>query len=101
MTDRRPWAAGTAPYYATAAYRSAIAHPFHVSAWLDWRADPVTVGFGTEAEARGFATSRPEPIIDLVRRDHGVIAWRRMLAHPSTTTYLTGWSDDPGPHDDF
>lgn len=66
------------PYYAEAAYRSAVAHPYHVSAYRDWSsAAPVTVGFQTEAEARAFAASRPEPIIDLVERDRGVIGTRR------------------------
>lgn len=68
-------------YYATAAYRSAVAHPYHVSTYADWSsADPTTVvGFQTETEARAYASGRPEPLIDLVQRDCGVIAARRMV----------------------
>lgn len=69
------------PYYRTGAYRSAVAHPYHVSTYRDWSAaDPTTVvGFQTENEARAYAAGRPEPLIDLVQRDCGVIAARRML----------------------
>lgn len=71
-------------YYETGAYRSAVAHPFHVQCYASWEEhDPtVTVGFQTEEEARSFAASRPEPIIDLARRDVGCIAQRRAIAHP-------------------
>ena len=67
-------------YQQSPAYRSAVAHPYHVSLYAGW-ADHVglTFGFQTEEEARSFAASRPEPLIDLVRRDHGVIAARRMV----------------------
>ena len=84
------------PYYRTAAYRSAVAHPFHVSAFADWSEAtvPVTVGFQTEAEARAFASMRPEPIIDLARKGDGVIAVRRMIDHP----LLPGLASM---HDDF
>lgn len=80
--------------YRTPAYRSAIAHPYHVSTFADWSidADGVTVGFLTEHDARAFAASRPEPLIDLVRRNDGMIAQRRMLAH-SEGTFV--------PRDDF
>ena len=66
------------PYYRTAAYRSAVAHPFHVSTYTGWSDhEPTVVGFQTEAEARAYAAGRPEPLIDLVKRDAGVIAARR------------------------
>lgn len=72
-----------APYYTTPGYLSAVAHPFHVSLYADWYSDPTTVGFQAEDDARAFAQSRPEPIIDLVQRGRGVIGSRRMLAHPA------------------
>lgn len=83
------------PYYATGAYRSAVAHPYHVSTYRGW-ADhhPLVVGFQTEDEARAYAAGRPEPLIDLVQRDCGVIAARRMLRHP----YGRAWRML---HDDF
>ena len=71
-------------YQQSPAYRSAVAHPFHVSLYAGWSDhDGLTVGFQTEEEARSFAASRPEPLVDLVRRDGGVIAQRRMVAHPT------------------
>ena len=84
------------PYYRTAAYRSAVAHPYFVSAYADWSEStpPVTVGFQTEAEARAFASLRSEPIIDLVRKGDGIIAVRRLLDHPM----MPGLSSM---HDDF
>lgn len=94
----------TTPYYRTGAYRSATSHPFHVHTYTDWKSDPSTVvGFQAEAEARRYAASRPEPIIDLVQRDRGVVASRRMLPHPDMLrvgheSYMT---DAPGPRDDF
>jgi hypothetical protein len=74
------------PYYATGAYRSAVAHPYHVSTYQSWADhDPFVVGFQTEAEARAYAAGRPEPLIDLVQRDVGVIAARRAFgAHTFT-----------------
>ena len=63
--------------------RSDHQYPYHVSLYADWSDDGLTVGFQTEEEARSFAASRPEPLIDLVKRDHGVIAQRRMVAHPT------------------
>lgn len=66
--------------YTSGAYRSAVAHPYHVSAYRSWDDhDPTVVGFQTEAEARSFAVGRPEPLIDLVQRDCGVIAARRLV----------------------
>ena len=74
-------------YWRTPAYRSAVAHPYHVSAWAGLTDhEPTTVGFQTEDEARRFASLRPEPLIDLVSRDAGrVIACRRQLDHPTMT----------------
>ncbi len=83
------------PYYRTAAYRSAVAHPYHVHLYRDWSDhSPVVVGFQTEAEARAFAVSRPEPIIDMVQRDCGMVAARRMFVHPATPTAVFTPSDD-------
>ena len=82
-------------YYDRPEYRSAVAHPYYVQLWASWdAAEPVTVGFQSEDDARAFAASRPEPIIDLVRRDDGIIAYRRLIAYP-------GGSPSPGLHDDF
>ena len=73
------------PYYSTAAYREAIRQPYHVTTYPDWTAEPSSiVGFATAAAARSFARSRPEPLIDMVRRDFGLEAVRRMLRHPAT-----------------
>jgi hypothetical protein len=86
------------PYYAEPAYRSAVAHPFHVSCYRDWSsAAPVTVGFQTEAEARAFASMRPEPIIDLVERDRGPIAARRMRSHPHPCKPIAAYYRDDFP----
>lgn len=64
----------------TAAYRSAVAHPFHVSTYTGWADhEPTVVGFQTEAEARAYASGRPEPLIDLITRDGMVLAVRRMV----------------------
>ena len=81
-------------YQQSPAYRSAVAHPYHVSLYAGW-ADHVglTVGFQTEEEARSFAASRPEPLIDLVRRDGGVIAQRRLIA--LSTRYVDPIDDFP------
>jgi hypothetical protein len=86
------------PYYRTKAYREAIRQPYHVSTYAGWTmADPTAVvGFPTEAEARDFARSRPEPLIDMVRRDCGIQAARRMAAHPSLPVGVT-----PRLFDDF
>lgn len=63
---------------------SARQHPFFVDLYDDWSDhDPVTVGFQSIQDARRFAASRPEPIIDLVRRGTGVRAVRRMIPHPA------------------
>lgn len=79
------------------AYESAVAHPYHVSAYRDWSVgNGVTVGFQTEAEARSFAAGRPEPLIDLARRGEGVIAVRRLQPHPLMRS-TRGWA----PRDDF
>ena len=81
-------------YQQSPAYRSAVAHPFHVSLYADWSDhDGLTVGFQTEEEARSFAASRPEPLIDLVRRDGGVIAQRRLIA--LSTRYVDPIDDFP------
>lgn len=87
----------TAVSDAIAAYNAAVAHPYHVSTFPDWRAyNGVTVGFQTEAEARSFAAGRPENLIDLVRRGHGVIATRRLIPHPQDSN-----RDSFRPRDDF
>lgn len=86
-----------------AAYESAVAHPFHVHAYTDWADhDGTHVGFQTEAEARSFASMRPEPLIDLVQRESGrvrpggdVIASRRLVPHPLAHDRMFV------PHDDF
>lgn len=66
-----------------AAYAAAVAHPYHVSTFPDWRAhNGVAVGFQSEAEARRFASLRPENLIDLVAKGRGVIAARRLIPHP-------------------
>lgn len=70
-------------YWRTPAYRAAVRMPYHVSMFASWSSDPTTVGFVYEDEARTFASLRPEPIIDLVRRNVGILGARRMLAHPS------------------
>jgi hypothetical protein len=86
------------PYYVQPGYRSAVAHPFHVSCYRDWSAAaPVTVGFQTEAEARRFASMRPEPIIDLVKRDAGIIARRRMATHPHPCRPIAAYYGDDFP----
>lgn len=91
-----------ARYYETAEYRAAVSCPFHVSLYADWHADPTTVGFQSEAEARAFASIRPEPLVDLVQRERyhdgrrweqGVIAVRRMMPWHGT--------DWVAPRDDF
>jgi hypothetical protein len=83
------------PYYQRPEYLSAVAHPWHVSLWADWTGDPVTVGFRDEQAARAFAASRPEPIVDLVARDRGVIACRRLLAHPLGPPGIPAYDDFP------
>jgi hypothetical protein len=84
-------------HQSSAGYISAVAHPYYVTTFPDWRAyNGVTVGFQTEAEARRFASLRPENLIDLVRRGSGVIATRRLVAHP-----LDPNRDTFTPRDDF
>lgn len=87
-----------------AARKSATEHPFYVKAWTSWADhDPLTVGFQAEADARAFAAGRPEPLIDLVKRETyangrptgggNVIAARRMLAHPGEPGIITSRED--------
>lgn len=77
-----------------AAIKSAMAHPFRVQAWPSWDAHGgIVVGFQTEAEARRFASLRPESLIDLsVREDYAsgrptgggnMLATRRLVPHPA------------------
>lgn len=80
-----------------AAYAAAMAHPFVIQTFPDWRpADGVTVGFQSEIEARQFAARRPEPLIDLIKRGAGVIAARRLVPHPQDP-HADAWK----PRDDF
>lgn len=61
--------------------RFAATFPYAVHLYADWADhDGIHVGFQSESDARRFAAGRPEPLVDLVRRDGGVIANRRMLA---------------------
>lgn len=60
----------TCPATAEAARANALAHPYLVGLYPTWAHDvePLIVGFQTEAEARDFASMRPEPIIYLIDR---------------------------------
>lgn len=79
----------------TGAYRSAVSHPYFVQLFAGW-ADhsPLTVGFQTRTEAESFAAGRPEPLIDLIANGRGVVAARRLVAHPEQSGPWT-------PRDDF
>jgi hypothetical protein len=90
-----------------AAYNTVMAMPYRVSAYTSWYDHTGThVGFQTEAEARRFASLRPEPIIDLsVREDYAsgrptgggnMLATRRLVAHPAMSADRTFI-----PRDDF
>ena len=71
-------------YYETKAWAAAVKAPFHATAYADWsHHEPVFAGFETREEAEAWARSRPEPLIDLVQRNLGVIACRRVLQHPA------------------
>jgi hypothetical protein len=66
------------------ARRYAGTFPVSVSLYRSWADhDGIHVGFQTEAEARSLLAARPEPLADLVIRGRGVIAARRMVAHPA------------------
>ena len=86
-------------YYDRPEYRSAVAHPFHVALHASWEygCEPLVVGFQSEDAARAFAASRPEPLVDLVRRGCGIIASRRLVGHPLNKAIGSRFT----PRDDF
>lgn len=78
-----------------AARRLAVTMPYHATLYAGWDDHRGTVvGFQSEDEARAFAASRPEPLIDLCRKGDGVIGIRRMVAHPLLPTDILQLRDD-------